>query len=67
MKRGFIRKRCTKCGGNVYFDSDLNGWYEKCFQCGFTNYMEIMVELQQTARKNKFEQVANNKVKTIRK
>ncbi len=36
MKRGgFVQNtRCPKCGGNVYLDNDVEGWYEQCLQCG---------------------------------
>ncbi len=38
MKRGgFVNKaRCPKCGGNIYLDNDMEGWYEECLQCGYT-------------------------------
>ncbi|HSW58665.1 MAG TPA: hypothetical protein VLH15_09695 [Dehalococcoidales bacterium] len=36
QKQGFIRKRCSKCGGNIFVDSDFHGWYEGCLQCGHT-------------------------------
>lgn len=52
MKRGgFVRKaRCPKCGGNIYVDNDIEGWYEECLQCGHTT--ELMeVKPQKTAIK----------------
>ena len=27
-------KGCNRCGGDVYIDRDLYGWYEACLQCG---------------------------------
>ena len=49
MKNGFTKRKCPKCGGNLYLDSDyyIEGsfisWYEEetCLQCGFTKGMEI--------------------------
>jgi ribosomal protein S27E len=38
-KSGFLRIRCPKCGGNVYLDSDIEGWYEECLQCGHISDM----------------------------
>ena len=43
MKPGFNKRKCPKCGGNLYIDSDycIEGsfisWYEEetCLQCGF--------------------------------
>jgi hypothetical protein len=43
MKTGFIRRKCPKCGGNLYLDRNyyIEGsfisWYEEetCLQCGF--------------------------------
>ena len=46
MKRGFNNRRCPRCGGNLYLDSNyyveggVVGWYEQevCLQCGYINY-----------------------------
>ena len=43
MKTGFTKRKCPKCGGNLYLDSNyyiegsLISWYEEviCLQCGF--------------------------------
>ena len=40
MREGFLRKRCPKCGGNLYLDRDGYGWSEKCLQCSFTQDIE---------------------------
>ena len=31
-------KGCPKCGGDMYSDSDVMGYYRQCLQCGFTFY-----------------------------
>jgi len=44
MRRGFTKKRCPKCNGNVFVDQEnhidseggYRGWYEWCLQCGYT-------------------------------
>jgi hypothetical protein len=49
MKIGFTKRKCPKCGGNLYLDSDycIEGsfisWYEEetCLQCGFICGAEI--------------------------
>jgi len=28
-------KKCPRCGGNMFIDGDIYGWYEKCLQCGY--------------------------------
>lgn len=47
VKRGFTRKRCPKCGGNVFLDKDrdMRGWYEQCLQCGRTFDLPDVVEV----------------------
>jgi len=47
MRAGFIQKRCPRCNGNIYLDSDLVGWYEKCLQCSYTRYLETIVEARE--------------------
>lgn len=42
MIEGFVRKRCPKCGGNVYLDRDNYGWYDKCLQCAYTSDLNII-------------------------
>jgi hypothetical protein len=45
MESGFIkRKRCHRCGGNIYLDSERFGWYEQCLQCGVTLYLDTVIE-----------------------
>ena len=45
MIPGFIKKkRCPKCGGNIYLDSDRFGWNEQCLQCGVTLYLDTIIE-----------------------
>jgi len=33
----FVGKRCPKCGGNLYLDSDFHGYYEQCLQCAYVH------------------------------
>jgi hypothetical protein len=57
MKPGFTKRRCPKCGGNLYLDNDycIEGnfitWYqeEACFQCGFVCGTEIPPESVEAA------------------
>jgi hypothetical protein len=36
MTEGNERLRCPKCGGNIFFDRDFYGWFEKCICCGWS-------------------------------
>jgi DNA-directed RNA polymerase subunit M/transcription elongation factor TFIIS len=31
-------KACPKCGGDLYNDRDVMGYYRQCLQCGYTFY-----------------------------
>ena len=33
-------KACPKCGGDLYSDRDIMGYYRQCLQCGHTLYEE---------------------------
>lgn len=26
-------KSCTRCGGDLFVDRDMDGWFEQCLQC----------------------------------
>ena len=41
-------KGCPKCHGDIFIEKDLEGWYEKCLQCG---YMHDLVTIA-TARRD---------------
>jgi ribosomal protein S27AE len=43
-------KSCPKCGGDVFIDRDMNGWYEQCLQCGYIHDMETIVEVKEQPR-----------------
>ena len=34
MVRWKVRS-CPRCGGDVFIDRDLDGWYEQCLQCSY--------------------------------
>jgi len=52
VKAGFAQKRCPKCGGNVFLDSDSDGWYEQCLQCGHISYLETIVDAREKANQD---------------
>lgn len=47
MREGLTPKRCIKCGGNIYVERDLDGWYEKCLQCGYASELPSIVEVRE--------------------
>ncbi len=28
-------KSCTRCGGDLFIDRDMDGWFEQCLQCSY--------------------------------
>ena len=43
QKSGFVARKCAKCGGSVYLDSDQFGWFEQCLQCGLVSDLKPIV------------------------
>ena len=44
-------KACPRCGGDVFIDQDLSGWYEHCLQCGYRSDLQTIVEVQEKVSK----------------
>jgi hypothetical protein len=40
-------KGCPKCGGDLFVDYDLNGWYEECLQCGYLHDLNTILEVRE--------------------
>ena len=40
-------KGCPKCGGDLFVDYDLNGWYEECLQCGYLHDLRTILEVKE--------------------
>lgn len=38
-------KGCPKCGGDLFVDYDINGWYEECLQCGYLHDLRTVLEV----------------------
>lgn len=49
MREGFLRKRCLKCGGNIYLARDEYGWYEQCLQCGCARELSVLTQRRERA------------------
>ena len=28
-------KNCTRCGGDLFIDRDMDGWFVQCLQCSY--------------------------------
>ncbi len=39
-------KSCPRCGGDVFIDRDLGGWYEQCLQCSYRRDLKSLAELK---------------------
>ena len=39
-------KKCPRCGGNMFVDRDIYGWYEKCLQCGYCYELRSLDEVR---------------------
>jgi hypothetical protein len=40
-------KCCPKCGGDVFVDYDINGWYEECLQCGYLHDLKTILQVRE--------------------
>ena len=50
QKSGFTNRKCPRCGGNLYLDSDRFGWYEECLQCGLISDLREIARAPQKTR-----------------
>ena len=40
-------KSCPKCKGDVFLDKDIDGWYERCLQCGYNQDLKSIVQIKE--------------------
>ena len=40
-------KGCPKCGGDLFVDYDVNGWYEQCLQCGYLHDLKTILQVKE--------------------
>ncbi|MFC2022247.1 hypothetical protein ACFLTR_03440 [Chloroflexota bacterium] len=40
-------KSCPRCGGDVFIDRDLDGWYELCLQCSHRSELKSLAEFKE--------------------
>ena len=34
---------CPRCGGSLFVDRDIDGWYEQCVNCSYRNELKVAV------------------------
>ncbi len=39
-------KSCPRCGGDMFIDRDIYGWYEKCLQCSCQHDLKELAEFK---------------------
>ncbi|HXY74893.1 MAG TPA: hypothetical protein VEH58_06180 [Dehalococcoidales bacterium] len=39
-------KACSRCGGDVYIDKDIDGWFEQCLQCSFRHELKDLIQFK---------------------
>jgi hypothetical protein len=39
-------KACARCGGDVFIDRDMDGWFEQCLQCSYRREMRDIKEFK---------------------
>lgn len=40
----WIKNGCPRCGGSLYIDNDMDGWYEQCINCSFRHELKASGE-----------------------
>lgn len=44
MGKNGKNRTCPRCGGILYVDKDIHGWYEQCLQCAYMHDLEAVYE-----------------------
>ncbi len=40
-------KSCPRCGGDFFFDRDMDGWYEQCLQCSYRSELKTLAKFKE--------------------
>ncbi len=46
MTRWKVRS-CPRCGGDIFIEKDLDGWYEQCLQCSHRHELRDIALFQE--------------------
>ena len=38
--------KCPRCGGNIFVDIDIDGWFEECLQCSYRHDLKSIVDYE---------------------
>ncbi len=39
-------KSCSRCGGDMYIDRDIDGWFVQCLQCSHRKELSLTNQLR---------------------
>jgi DNA-directed RNA polymerase subunit RPC12/RpoP len=39
-------KSCARCGGDLFIDKDMDGWFEQCLQCSYRRELKDIKEFK---------------------
>ncbi len=48
-------RSCPKCGGDMFIDKDIYGWYEKCLQCSYQRDLKDLAEFKKQEARREME------------
>ena len=38
--------KCPRCGGNIFLDIDIDGWFEECLQCSYRHDLKSTADYE---------------------
>jgi ribosomal protein S27AE len=50
-------KSCPRCGGDIFIDRNLDGWYEQCLQCSYQRELRGLAEFKERPTRKEKEPV----------
>lgn len=46
-------KSCSRCGGDMFIDRDLDNWYEQCLQCSYRVELKHLTDSEKSVSTDK--------------
>jgi len=56
---------CPRCGGDVFVDRDIDGWYEQCLQCSYRNDLKSTAEYKEQPSSKKEAVITGKKARVL--
>ena len=53
-------KSCSRCGGDLFIDRDMDGWFEQCLQCSYRRELRELKTLVPVGMRAKEEDWSKN-------